>query len=896
MKNSLFFVLLFLVLPIFGFSTEFSTAGFFQIQGSGRSVSNFNVGWRFHKGDFSGAETTSFNDASWEIVSAPHGLELLPKEASGGVNYQGPAWYRKHFKLGKEFEGKKVNLYFEAIMGKSKIWINGVLVKQQFGGYLPINIDITKYANLNGDNLVAVLADNSDDPSYPPGKPQSLLDFCYFGGMYRDVWLVSTNNVFITDANTSGKTAGGGVFVHFEDFSKKSVTVVVQTEITNEQAANKFELNAVLLDKNGQKVGTAFTKFTIKKDAFVTVTQKIIVTNPHMWHPDDPHLYNLVMTVKDKNQIVDGLRTRVGIRKIEFRGKEGFFLNNKPFGDKLIGTNRHQDYAIVGNAVPNSKHWLDVKKLRDAGTRIIRSAHYPQDPSFMDACDELGMFMIVPTPGWQFWSKAPEFEQRVISDIRNMVRRDRNHPSVLLWEPILNETNYPDYFAQKAHLTVHEEYPFQGAYTACDLAFEGGYTTSDFKGNAYFDVVYAHPFKADTWNDPNWKQNYSKYQIDFSKISKSVFTREWGNNVDDWSAQNSENRVARGWGEHAQLIQAIHYGSPPYLMGSFESIYRDPDQYVGGALWEAFDNNRGYHPDPFYGGIMDNFRQPKYSYYMFMSQRDPNIKLENAESGPMIYIANELTPFSEKDVYVFTNCDEVRLIVMGTDTLIQKVDKINSAMRHPMVVFKDAFNFATLISIMNKNWPPSVVGLVAEGLINGKVVTRVNRTPAMRPTKIQLSLDYPQHPLVADGSDFVTVIASVTDDAGVVKRLNDYSIRFEIEGQGQIIGDDAIGANPEKVEWGTAPVLIRSTTKPGKIKIKASVLYQGVSMPMAGELEIESVQSADKLMYLEEPAANQGLSLSGIKTSDEQKKLKKLQEENKSKVIEVGKQQEQFAK
>jgi beta-galactosidase len=506
----------------------------------------------------------------------------------------------------------------------------------------------------------------------------------------------------------------------------------------------------------------------------------------------------------------------------------------------------------------------------------------------MDACDELGMFMIVPTPGWQFWNKAPEFEQRVISDIQNMVRRDRNHPSVLLWEPILNETNYPDYFAQKVHQEVHTEYPFQGAYTACDL---------NAKGNQFFDVVYAHTVKGEMTyaNDPNWKQNYSKVQIDFSKIDKSVFTREWGDNVDDWSTHNSNSRVVMGWGEHAQLVQAIHYASPSYPASSFETMYRNPDQFVGAALWHAFDHNRGYHPDPFYGGIMDNFRQPKYSYYMFMSQRDPNVKLENADSGPMIYIANELTPFSENDVYVFTNCDEVRLISMGKDTLMQKVDKVTSMMRHPLVVFKDAFKFANL-KARARGKATGIAGMVAEGLIDGKVVARVNRTPSMRPTKIQLSLDYPQHPLVADGSDFVTVIASVTDDKGVVKRLNDYIIKFEIEGEGQIIGDESVGANPQKAEWGTAPILVRASTKPGKIKIIASVLLQGVNMPLPSEFVFESVPSTEKLVYLEEPTDNKGPSLSAEKTPEELQKLKKLQQDNKNKLIEVGKQQEQFAK
>src|ERR1035437_2306799 len=186
--------------------------------------------------------------------------------------------------------------------------------------------------------------------------------------------------------------------------------------------------------------------------------------------------------------------------------------------------------------------------------------------------------------------------------------------------------------------------------------------------------------------------------------------------------------------------------------------------------------------------------------------------------------------------------------------------------------------------------------MVAEGLINGKVVARVERTPAMRPTKIRLTVDYSQHPLVADGSDFVTVIASVTDDKGVVKRLNDYIIKFEIEGEGQIIGDELFGVNPQKIEWGTAPILVRASTKPGKIKIIASVLLQGVNMPLPAELVFESVPSAEKLVYLEEPTDNKGPSLSFGKTPEELQKLMKLQQDNKNKLIELGKQQEQFEK
>lgn len=171
--------------------------------------------------------------------------------------------------------------------------------------------------------------------------------------------------------------------------------------------------------------------------------------SPLLWSPETPTLYNLIVRIRDnEGNVVDGYRRRIGIRSVEFKGKDGFWLNGKPYPSPLIGANRHQDFAVVGNAVANSIHWRDAKKLRDTGMKVIRNAHCPQDPAFMDACDELGLFVIVNTPGWQFWNDAPEFAQRVYSDIRNLVRRDRNHPCVWLWEPILNETWYPADFAK----------------------------------------------------------------------------------------------------------------------------------------------------------------------------------------------------------------------------------------------------------------------------------------------------------------------------------------------------------------------------------------------------------------------------------------------------------------
>ena len=167
------------------------------------------------KGNIEGAERTNFDDSKWTLVSLPNGIETLPIEASGCINYQGEVWYRKHFTPEEKWKGKRTFLHFEAIMGKSKVWINGTLVKEHFGGFLPVIADVTEYLNYGQDNIIAVWADNSDDPSYPPGKQQDMLDFTYFGGIYRDCWMIVHNDVFITDPNYENETASGGLFVSF---------------------------------------------------------------------------------------------------------------------------------------------------------------------------------------------------------------------------------------------------------------------------------------------------------------------------------------------------------------------------------------------------------------------------------------------------------------------------------------------------------------------------------------------------------------------------------------------------------------------------------------------------------------------------------------------------------
>ncbi|MDR3856551.1 MULTISPECIES: glycoside hydrolase family 2 TIM barrel-domain containing protein [Parabacteroides] len=859
---------------------EFSTAGFFRLDNSGREVYSMNPAWRFHKGAVEGAETKEFNDKDWTVVSLPDGIEYLPTEASGCINYQGEVWYRKHFTPDAALKGKKLFLHFEAIMGKSKVFVNGKLLTEHFGGYLPVIADVTDVLDWNGDNVIAVWADNSDDPSYPPGKAQDVLDYTYFGGIYRDCWLIAHNNVFITDPNYENEVAGGGLFVAFGKVSDALAEVQLKIHVRN-ATKNPFSgrVEYMLLQPDGTEVARLSDKIQVKAGRATTVSDRMPVKQPMLWTPSTPTLYNLLVRVLDKEgNVIDGYRRRIGIRSIEFKGKDGFFLNGRPYGKPLIGANRHQDFAVVGNAVANSIHWRDAKKLKDVGMEIIRNAHCPQDPAFMDACDELGLFVIVNTPGWQFWNDAPEFAQRVYSDIRNVVRRDRNHPSVWLWEPILNETWYPADFAKNTRDIVDAEYPYPYCYSGSD---------SEARGHENFPVYFAHPANM---------QDASK-EID---PTKTYFTREWGDNVDDWSSHNSPSRVARNWGEQPMRVQAQHYACPYYPVTSYDVLYKQSPQHVGGCLWHSFDHQRGYHPDPFYGGLMDVFRQPKYSYYMFMAQR-PAVKNDrNAGSGPMVYIAHEMTPFSGKDVTVYSNCDEVRLTFnKGGKTYTYKKDKNRPGMPSPVITFPDVYDFM-VDKAFSRTQKQDDVYLLAEGLIDGKVVATHKVVPARRPEKILLWMDNEGTDLKADGSDFVTVVAAVADKNGNIKRLNNYNIRFSIEGEGRLLGGPGVLANPVPVKWGTAPVLVQSTLKPGKIRITASVLFEGSQMPISGELEFESKPSVFPLVYDAADAARipLGSASAGQNTAsktDAEREVERLRKElNTLKLKEVERQQSEF--
>lgn len=856
MKKLLFLLSLFISLTAAG-ADAYSVAGLFPLQGSGRVIYNFNQGWRFHLGDAQGAEAVAFDDSRWAVVCAPHTARLEPADASGGRNYQGIVWYRKHFTVPADMKGKDVTVHFEAIMGKQDIFVNGKKVKSHLGGYLPITINLSELGVKAGDKcLIAVKADNSDDKTYPPGKKQAALDFCYHGGMYRDVWLIGKSPVAITDAIEANKVAGGGVFLHYDNISEQSADVFVNVEVGNTSGRTAQPMViAVVKDRDGKQLYSVTKKIKVKAGKTTTAYLAMKMKQPKLWSPESPYLYNVEITVAENGTTVDGGMVRMGIRKAEFRGKDGFWLNGKPY-HQLIGGNRHQDFAYVGNAMPNSQQWRDAKRLKDAGMTIVRCAHYPMDPAFMEACDELGLFIIVPTPGWQYWNKDPRFGELVHENTRQIIRRDRNHTCVLLWEPILNETRYPEDFALKALQITRDEFPYPGRPGAVADMPSAGVADN-------YDVVY------------DWPENIGKPT---TVKDKCVFTREFGEMVDDWYAHNCLNRAARAWGEKPMLTAALS------LCDTYGTMFHGQRQFIGGCQWHPFDHQRGYHPDPYYGGIYDAFRQKKYAFEMFRSQV--------SDGEPMVFIANEMTQFSDSDVTVFSNCDSVRLTVFeGDKSVTLPVVHDANGIQYAPVVFKGFWDFwqAREYSYKQRNWQR--VSLLAEGIRDGKVVVKEKKMPSRRSTKLRLYVDDMGKQLTADGSDFIVVVAEVTDDNGNVKRLATDNIYFTVEGEGRIIGDGAdIMANPRKVEWGSAPVLIQATDRPGKITITARSYYEGNYAPKADTLTIESVAPALPACFTDKPTSTQA----DKQTSRQTVKQAMTDEERQRTLEEVNRQQADF--
>ena len=765
-----------------------------QAQSAVPREQTFNTGWKFLRLDAAAQTETSYEgatvtDATWESVVLPHTPRL--EDAKVRFPWQGICWYRKTFPADPAWQGKKVFLEFGAAMQIADVWFNGQHLTRHLGGYQKFQLDLTAGLKFDGPNVVAVRLDNRDTDLVPPGKPTRDLDFIYPGGLYRGASLVITDPVHVSDAVTANVEAGGGVFVTEDGISAAQAAVHVKTHVVNEtgQIASQCRVQSAILGPDGTTVAdSASFSVMIAAGAGHPFLQDFVVKNPELWHPDHPWLYTVRTTVLREGKPVDQLKTRFGIRRLAL-GKR-FSINGEEF--HIRGSNRHQEYPYLEYALSPAAARRDAVKIKEAGLNFVRLSHYPQDPAFLDACDELGILVQAPIPGWQMFRANPSFVSRSYQDVRDLIRRDRNHPSIVFWEPNLNETSgQPEDFMRAHYEIAHAEYPGDQCFT-----FGDGYP------------------KKHGWD---W--------------DVQGFAREYGDF--GFGGNESTTRQTRARGEAGMLQQAWNF---LWCLNDMNKAYADPAAtFLGSATWCMFDYNRGYDKNPCWAGMMDIFRLPKFTYFFFQSQRDPQITQPGVESGPMAYIANFWTASpTPKKVVVFSNCQEVELQINGHVIRRQKPDTgpdtrysgkkdvsfetngtdYNTTGGNPF----DGGNASHLphppFTFFEVPWQAGE--LRAVGYLNGKPAAQYAVRTPQAPASLKLEFDTAHTALTADGADAVFVRALVLDKNGTIVPDATPAVKFAVQG-----GAKLVGANPVNAEAGIGSILLQAGTDAGAITVRA---------------------------------------------------------------------------
>lgn len=804
-------------LQIILFALSLSSCSGIKGQDTPRVEFNMNTDWAFYRGDLLNGEDPSVPDSNWMPATIPHIMQLEKKHCGGDGIYDGIGWYRRYFRLPEGSEGKRIVVSFEGVMNACDVYINGEKVSGHRGGYVGFTTDISDKLKTDGsDNLIAVRVSAEYDSLTPPGKPQGRMDFYYFSGIYRDVKMVISDRLHITDELEQDCIAGGGVFVTYPEVTKKQALVNVKTQLANRYGDQRDGvLRTTLRNKKGRTVAECETSFVADAGANLSIEQTLTVKKPELWHPYEPNLYTLENKVISGNTIVDNRQTNIGIRTIHYTTDKGFFINGEHL--YLIGGNRHQGYPNVGDAASNSMQEREVIDMKRGGYNAVRAAHYPQDQEFLDACDKYGLLVVECIPGWQYFNDDPVFADRLEEVGRAMIRRDRNHPSVILWETALNETQYPLEVVKRIYEAVHEEYPGDQFYTAGDYF-------SHEETEPYYDVFYKQVGRFP--KDGSVMSNYLEDQI----AIKPLFTREWGDGVGE------KPRVRMDESEQELMRQCRSRSRQLNGEGYFDWCMLDANPRMGGHfMWSYNDYTRGAEEHTMYSGVVDLNRYPKYGYYMMQSMRSKDISQSGLYDGPMIFIASfnssEKYPSATTEITVFSNCDSVKLYRNGNLVGTQTREEQAKNYEH----------------IVEKGGSPSFIfdaggyeagELKADGFVNGKVrVSHSVNTPA---APHHVVVEVPDHGIVpqADGSDMIPVYFKICDENGTVVNTSKAEITISVSGEGVLIGDNIrrIGINPQKVEGGVGFAFVRTTKKAGNIKITAS--SEGLSV---GEYNLRSV-------------------------------------------------------
>lgn len=738
----------------------------------------FNDDWLFIRQDSANADKILpgiIPNHKWEEVTLPHSAFIEPAVVVG-KQWTGICWYKKLYRPDRRQRHRHTGLLFDGAMQDAIVYLNGAEIARHTGGYLPFFVNLTDDLEYGSENEILVRLDNRENPHIPPGRPLSELDFLWYSGLYRNVSLYVTDRLHITAPPEFHSTLGGGIMTGVRDVSRESATMTLSVHVSNDdRIPRSFRMKNTLLDAAGLEVASSLTELEdLDPGDGVRLITRMIVMQPALWTPEMPFLYTVRTELLSENgSVIDRRETRTGIRSVRITHDKGLLLNGVPV--RLTGTNRHQEYPYIGYALSDNASYRDAVKIREAGFNLVRCSHYPPAPAFLDACDELGLMVINAIPGWQFMGDSL-FAEAALRDTRMMCRRDRNHPSVVIWESSLNETAMPVSFLSSLHQAVKEELPLGNNLTCswmdtiCDVfiparqhAEAPGYWKDYRKAKPLFICEYG-----------DWE-----YYAGNAGFSQTEFK--------DLQPAEKNSRQSRGAGDRRMLQQAWNFQE-----AHNDNLYGPA---IGDANWLMFDYNRGYAPDLEASGIMDIFRLPKFSYWFYRSQSD---------DGPVCFIAHHNLPSSGNTVRVYSNADTVQLFRNDTLIAVKGPDTDSTAVNldHPPFTFTLPGYFPGTLR--------------ASAVRNGREVASHTVTTPGKPSTMRLAADFSNKQLQASGSDVIFVYATLTDSAGNQVYTGDTMVEFTVRGNAELIG-----SNPVKAEAGIASILLRAGN-PGKIMIKAS--------------------------------------------------------------------------
>ncbi len=777
-----------------------------QVHGQGRQRLLMDFGWKFTLGDPTGAEKTDFDDSKWRELDLPHDWSIegpfqqdAPTGGSGGYLPTGVGWYRKHFTLTEDASDRSVWIEFDGVYMNSDVWLNGHHLGNYPFGYNSFHYDLAPYL-AKGENILAVRVDNSLQPNTR----------WYSGsGIYRHVWLTVANPLHL---------AHWGTYITTPEVAEMKAQVRVQTTLRNDSDERQScRLVTQIVDPDGEVVGTENSSVRVRAHDETTVTQNISVDRPQLWGVETPRLYTALSEVREGDRVADVVETSFGIRTIEFDADSGFSLN----GERVVlkGVNLHHDGGCVGAAVPEGVWERRLRTLKAMGCNAIRTAHNPPAPELLDLCDRLGF--LVMNEAFDEWRLGKRehgyheyFDQWARHDLISMIRRDRNHPSIIIWS-VGNEI--PEQKSDDGDETLrelieicHREDPSRPTTLGCDnIAADGGSTRLaflellDIVGYNYVDRWHERRelfFSLDRHDHPDWKMTGTES----ASVGGVRGGYSLGNDL-DIVRPNYNTRMIRA----EQLWKFV--ATRDYVMGDFMWTGID---YLGESRWPGRSSN---------SGVIDLCGFPKDGYYFYQSQWTDQ---------PMIHLFPHWNWSGREGqvipVLCYTNCDAVELFLNGKSFGEKRLEfprqgnsgGWNRYDRPPINP-----TTADLHLAWDVPYEPGV--LKAVGKKNGEVVFTEEVRTAGSPAAIRLTID--RGSIAADSRDVAHVTVEIVDDSGIIVPIADNLVRFAIEGEGRLIGvgngnsrdHDSFQADQRRAFNGLCLAIVQVSREPGKIRLVA---------------------------------------------------------------------------